>query len=199
MDRLSAIFQKQRELTLQFHPIEIQNRLNQSDWVGNIPVDIRTFAGQEILRGHAWRIVEEVGEMLTAHTTLSRQDWLEEVADVFHFVVELCIVAGIDDLPVIAVEDRLTLAFLTPSSSVDFDQFWLVFIEGLADAMHELKWKAWKKNPAPSNVRAFQWKLEDMVNQFFRACSASGISADELHCEYFKKHKVNQDRISAAR
>ncbi len=205
-DRLTAIFEKQRELTNRFHNIELENRILRGSFDRKIPVDLLGFSGQETIRSHAWRVVEEVAEVLDARERSSRADLLEEVSDVFHFVVELMIVSGLDKIsPQIPIppdepQDPLTWIFEYAPDSViysDAGQAWLDFLRSLGMALHELKWRAWKKTPLATDVRVFHWKLNDAFHAFIAAVKVLGFSADELHAAYFSKNQVNHGRIDA--
>jgi len=101
-DMLEAIFERQRELMRKYHKIEKNNGLLQTD---KVPVDINSATGQARLKDFAWRVTEELGE---AMNTLKNKPWkvtqmptderhyLEEIADAFHFFIELCILSGFD-------------------------------------------------------------------------------------------------------
>lgn len=98
---LEKIFEHQRELMVKYHEIEARNGLLQTE---KVPVDIHSAKGQARLKDFAWRITEELGE---AMNTLKNKPWKqtqmetdvehyeEEIADAFHFFVELCILSGI--------------------------------------------------------------------------------------------------------
>lgn len=101
-DRLEQIFCRQRELMEKYEPIERANGLLITD---DVPVNIDSAKGQSRLKDFAWRVVEEIGEAMNC---LKNKPWKqtqmetdvlhykEEIADAFHFFVELCILSGID-------------------------------------------------------------------------------------------------------
>jgi hypothetical protein len=101
-DMLDAIFQRQRELMEKYHKIEESVGLLQTL---DVPVDLHSHSGQARLKDFAWRITEELGEAMNC---LKNKPWkqsqmltdtdhyLEEIADAFHFFIELCILSGID-------------------------------------------------------------------------------------------------------
>ena len=101
-DKLDLIFSRQRELMEKYHEIEKANGLLQTE---DVPVNIHDAAGQARLKDFAWRVTEELGE---AMNTLKNKPWkqsqmltdethyLEEIADAFHFFIELCILSGLD-------------------------------------------------------------------------------------------------------
>lgn len=100
-DRLGLIFRRQMELMEKYHPIEKRNGLLVCE---DVPVDLHSHKGQHRLKDFAWRITEELGEAMNC---LKNKPWKvtpmdtdiqhykEEIADAFHFFVELCILSGI--------------------------------------------------------------------------------------------------------
>ena len=102
-DGLILIFARQLELMEKYHPIEEMNgavviRQSEHGHLDNRFVQMR-------IKDMMWRITEEIGE---AANTLKNKPWkqdevvtdadhyYEEIADAFHFFVELCIISGID-------------------------------------------------------------------------------------------------------
>lgn len=101
-DKLDAIFSRQRELMEKYHHIEKENGLLQTD---DCPVNLDDAKGQARLKDFAWRVTEEIGEAMNC---LKNKPWKqtqmetdivhykEEMADAFHFFIELCILSGFD-------------------------------------------------------------------------------------------------------
>jgi hypothetical protein len=101
-DMLEEIFARQRELMEKYHVIEAKNGLLQTP---DIPVNLHDAKGQARLKDFAWRITEELGEAMNC---LKNKPWkqtqmltdvkhyYEELADAFHFFVELCILSGLN-------------------------------------------------------------------------------------------------------
>jgi predicted HAD superfamily Cof-like phosphohydrolase len=101
-DMLTDIFDRQHELMEAYHPIEARNGLLLTD---EVPVNLHSAIGQARLKDFAWRITEELGEAMNC---LKNKPWKqtqmetdiahyqEELADAFHFFIELCILSGID-------------------------------------------------------------------------------------------------------
>lgn len=102
MDKLEAIFQKQRELLEKFHEIEASHGLLPDP---NIPVNLETHQGQAVIKSRAWNVAEELAE---AMNELKNRPWkqktypvdlakyYEEIVDALHFFIELCILSGLD-------------------------------------------------------------------------------------------------------
>jgi len=101
-DKLEAIFDRQRELMEKYDEIEEQNELLQT---ADVPVDLNSHLGQARLKDFAWRITEELGEAMnclknkpwkTTQMLTDQTHYLEELADAFHFMIELMILSGLD-------------------------------------------------------------------------------------------------------
>lgn len=102
LDMLEAIFQKQRQLIEKYHPIEAANGLLQTH---DVPVNLDDAKGQARLKDMTWRVVEELGEAMNClknkpwkqtQMETDKDHYLEEIADAFHFFIELCITSGLD-------------------------------------------------------------------------------------------------------
>jgi len=95
-DMLVNIYKRQKELMDKYR--EIEGRPNDEE------INLHTKEGQRWLKDMAWRIVEELGEAMNClknkpwKQTEIRTDenhYLEELADAFHFFIELCILSGL--------------------------------------------------------------------------------------------------------
>jgi len=105
-DRLEQIFAKQRELMHKYHQIGLDNGTLLDP---NVPVDINSHKGQAQLKAMNSYCVEELFEAMNC---LKNKAWKqsmmetdidhyqEELADAFHFFIELLILSGIyaDDI-----------------------------------------------------------------------------------------------------
>jgi len=96
-DPLDLIFLRQKELMDNYEGIERSNGLLETD---EVPVNIHSGKGQARLKNFAWRITEELAEAMDANTRHSEWGWFspharEEVADAFHFLVEMTILSGV--------------------------------------------------------------------------------------------------------
>jgi len=102
-DMLAGIFMGQRELMAKYHDIERKR--------GALTVDGEDFGEldhrlvQWRLKDLAYRTVEEIAEATNclknkpwkvSEVTTDRIHFYEELADAFHFFIELCITAGMD-------------------------------------------------------------------------------------------------------
>jgi len=101
-DKLEKIFERQKELAEKYHPIEERNL---GCKLAEYPVNLNICSHQQRIKDLMWRIVEELGE---AGNCLKNKPWkntnmatdelhfYEEIADAFHFFIELCIAVGLD-------------------------------------------------------------------------------------------------------
>ena len=178
--QLSEIFQHQTELARKFHPIELINGYTPPTW----PVNIQTRHGQDRLRQFAWWIAEEMGEYwLEPHNSPTRA---EELADVLHFHVELCLNIGItpgdvmNHSTLVELEDHPALPHVSE-----------VFIQ-LVHGINLLKAKPWKQNPAPVDRDQLVFRISRSLHTLLRTFVDLGLDA---HILYFAKKKVNEQRI----
>lgn len=121
-DLLKAIFDRQRELMKEYHHIEQSRGALVVDETEYGEVDYRFL--QWRIKDLAYRTVEELSE---ATNTLKNKPWkqteiatdrthfYEELADAFHFFVELLITAGLD-------HEDLALMYLKKSEVNKFRQ-----------------------------------------------------------------------------
>lgn len=190
MDRLEQIFQRQKELTIEFQRIELHNGL--LDYTLGIPFEIEDPKAQKQLRSTAWYIVEEVGEVLDA---TNDKDRCEEVVDVLHFLIELLLCSGVKSNQIYPdSETKLEKVFDYAPNSTTFTAT-IYFIERLADTMHCLKAKPWKKNPRSTSIMMYQHKLIGTFFAFIEFAKAFGLTPDSLFDLYMGKAQINQKRI----
>lgn len=68
-------------------------------------------------------------------------------------------------------------------------------IQELAEAAQVLKnWKPWKQTEIPSDAEHFREEMIDALHFFVEACILSGMTAEDVHDIYFRKHEVNKFR-----
>jgi hypothetical protein len=194
----------QRELMIKFHAIELNNGFRVES---TVPVDLDNPHDQLRLKEFAWRISEEIGETVLAlgqHGKSSIQ-YREEISDVLHFYVELCLIAGITPSQIEPMgPDRLIRVFqmvrneLPENTSllagIDLHASWLYVIVSLSQAMNGLKNRPWKQTLQPTNRTAFREHMVNTLRELATCCVLSGMNADDLFHEYFKKHNANQLR-----
>lgn len=113
-DMLEAMFKRQGELEEKYHDIEIKN----GALCPNKPLDLNTFKGQERARMLIYRISEELYE---AGNCLRNKAWkqsqvpvdmdhfVEELADAWHFFLQLWIELGYTAIMVAVVYFKKSL------------------------------------------------------------------------------------------
>jgi hypothetical protein len=188
---LRAIFEQQSILMKQYKEIE---------QLPAPPLPLHTPAAQRVLKDFAWRTVEEIGEAfhaLMSMTAYSRAmvpvEAFDELADALHFFVESLIFAGI------TADQCSAMGFPAEppegiSNSTD-ELFWRS-VYSLIMATHELKCKPWKQTLVPTNEGLFRQKMVHSFEDFIAIWVELGASPADIDRHYFKKHRVNQTRIT---
>jgi len=197
-DRLSKCFTRQLELLNKFHVIELANlpdtyQPSSGSYSFN-EADFNSYAGQRRLRELAWRVVEEVGEMIDAERSADR---LKEVADIFHFLLEFFLIAEVT-IPHPLIDDdesdRLQYWFSYPTGS-GFISPWLRFVAEISLAINELKNRGWKQTPRVTNLTQFKFHARRSFHAFVSACQSESITLEALLNAYFGKADENAQRI----
>ena len=68
-------------------------------------------------------------------------------------------------------------------------------IHELSEATQTMKnWKPWKQTEMPTDTEHFKEEMVDALHFYIEALILAGVTSEELHELYFKKHKVNQFR-----
>ena len=180
LTQLSEIFQHQTELARKFHKIELMNGYTPPTW----PVNIQTRHGQDRLRQFAWWIAEEMGEAWLEPPLSEAQQ--EEMADILHFHVELCLNIGITPSDVMTHSATVELE----ETSVQL-QLSVVFVQ-LVQGINLLKAKPWKQKPVEVDRDELVFYISRSLHTLLRTFSTLGSDA---HALYFAKKKVNEGRI----
>lgn len=69
-------------------------------------------------------------------------------------------------------------------------------VRELSEAMAHLDGsKSWKEKPRVTDVPEFREEIADAFHFFLEFCILSGLDAESLFTEYFKKSIVNADRV----
>jgi dimeric dUTPase (all-alpha-NTP-PPase superfamily) len=175
---LQKIFDAQAELMHKYHPIEEALGYKPP----HAPVDIQSRAGQDRMRQFAWWITEEVVELEQA----TPEEAKDELSDVLHFVVELCILAGVN--AEVSVPSPLLNQFEPMVEYVDpYD-----IILHLGVAIHELRAKPWKQTPKPVDEVQFKGAIKEILRTVVMLTNQQAWDIEEV---YFHKNQVNQTRI----
>lgn len=204
MSRLVRVFEGQRELIKKFNAIE-----RQTVGLGDegIPVNLHTYAGQARVRECAGRVSEEVSETIAAMGT---PNFLDEVADVLSFLIELFIVIGCTEAVISPhcghpEHDSLWCSYARVRDAIENHpdrhpeeepmDAWSYFVVGLWSWIHDLKAKPWKLNPKPTDAETFVSNAHFIFMSFINTCYFNSISDEELYNAYAKKQQINLVRI----
>ena len=212
-DMLVQIFNQQRSHMEVYAEIEDENGLLQTP---DIPVDIQSRFGQARLKDFAWRITEELGEVLESIEENSHQPvfYETEIADVLHFLTEFTILAGMGPKDLISKDANLdsndyliilydlikdnipSLKFFTkPDSKLTLAIFTTgIIIQRLAMTCNLLKNKPWKRSVKETDYEELKERIRGVWAAYLTLCGALDIGPEKLHALYFKKSDVNKIR-----
>lgn len=193
---LHAIFDRQRELMVKYHDIELASGLMQTE---DVPVNIHDARGQARLKDFAWRFMEEIGEALDS--ALIHEDEVhtkEELADALHFFVEMCILSGMgpNDLMVADADfqELWDWAIWEGENQTSIDPLYGVVMH-MGMACNTLKNKPWKQSQILTDETRFRVEMGEALYAFLLVCKRYGIEdVGELYNLYFRKSQVNQFR-----
>lgn len=217
-DMLEAIFNRQKELMLKYHDIELRSGLMQTP---DCPVNLDDKRGQSRIKDFAWRITEELGEALDA--VADYEHYTEEMIDGLHFLTELSILSGINPDDIISnvieyLKHSENDGFIGANILYKFDgpieSDKLHFICNMAYEIYEeydsgkrvkefimhlgmmcncLKNKPWKQSNMKTDKKAFYERL-GMVWLSYLSIIITDVKPDDI-CEiYLKKSQVNKFR-----
>lgn len=181
-EAMMQIFVRQHELMLRYHTIEKQNGF--SSWMPQtISLDL---AGHQLkLKEMAWRVTEELAEAMEANIEGNQTHFYEEVADAYHFLVELNLLSGVSPADIMREIGNY------PTEIIHDDCWATVYYLGLA--MNCLKNKPWKTTQMMTDKNKYR-SLVIMSNLSFLRWLSKYIDYSELHAIYFKKSEVNKFR-----
>lgn len=209
-DKLIEIFERQGELAHKYIDVEKRNRIGYGILPDEYEHNLDSRFTQALLKDFAWRSVEEITEATEA---LGKQHDIhpqEEVADALHFLVELCLIAGIspEDVAVPARPnskgDMLDNMFdveygygRTPEVAKVLNTRMLVYnyVEHLGIAMNCLKNKPWKQTHFVTDKAKFKQAVCNAFHSLVDVAISFRMNADLLYDFYFKKNQVNQFRV----
>lgn len=197
MNRLKDIFDHKRKSTEAFR--EVQARLGMINPEEIILGSWGTREGCiELHKGLHW-INLEYSEFIGA----KREEQSEELADVFHFLVEFCILFGYDEgvLPDLGEGDQLdlildaskedALVFPDPHTNARF-----AILANLQVA-EMLKNKPWKQSlRLDLDLEEFRRRVLAMWYWFGAVVRTSGLSGTDIYNAFVRKEEINFKRIS---
>lgn len=186
---IKAIFDKQEELAKKYKPIEQSQGIGYGLLRGKF--DINESRSQYLLKDFAWRVTEELTEAVEAKDKGEKEHMLEEIADAFHFLVELCILVEIPSSRI----SRLDPLFPDPLSPKDIRIYCVIHSLGIA--MNCLKQKPWKQTHVLTDTKKFENYIVLAFSELCRVWKSYEMTAESLYIYYFKKNKVNNFRIES--
>jgi len=198
-DRLQAIFDRQRELMVKYHPIESLSGLCQTE---DNPLNLNCKKSQARIKDFAWRITEELGEAIDAleHTGIS-EHFKEELVDGLHFLTELTLLCGWDHDDILDIYPREGYDYLDLllSQTNGIKGYWngmyvQEFIQELGMMCNTLKNKPWKQSQMLTDVKAFEEQLSKVWIKYFTFFKAANMPAEDIANVYLKKSQVNAFR-----
>ncbi len=209
VDRLHHIISHQRELSERFITIEKENGHHKDVW-NYFPVkDLNDRHAQSFVKDHAFRVVEELCEAVQQleQEPANRNAILEEMADVYHFLIELCLTVGMNDLTIAYHGDQSVPVDSTGcklkdlmdsmlwSTNDDYRQAGWEVIKEIGLATNPLKNRPWKQSTRETNIDDVHFHLSCAHNNFLRLCVHLGINHVMLYSAYMGKNAANHNRI----
>lgn len=219
-DRLSLIFDRQSLLMHRYHEIEQKNGF----FVFHPPADLHDKHHQYRLKDMSWRVTEEISEAVLALDPASHEDedernthYMEEIADAYHFFVELMLLVGWTplecyeytlravavqskrlDMGTIPLECKLMALGEFIKQTLGTSVAITVPVVQLGGAMNMLKNKPWKVTQMMTDKTRFNLQLGKAHATFLAAIIAAYGDLDLFFKTYFKKSEVNRFRQRSA-
>lgn len=206
------MWEKQKVLMNKFDQIETQNGLMQIPLGQAINLNCRF--SQARLKDFSSRIAIEMSEATEAlrFATDDLTHYEEEMADVYHFILETLILAdcpleqiffhGIQALDHLYEAAEDSTGYRVDPENFPDDEMVRAYayntLEFLFLAMNELKMKPWKITGKATDTAKFYTLLSYAHFEFLKMCVVSGISAGDLYNSYMEKSEVNVQRIKNA-
>lgn len=187
-----AIFLKQHELAIKYHPIEAANGLLQTH---DFPANMNCKFGQARFKDLCWRAMEELGEALDSKDMEdSLEHFHEELADGLHFLVEAALTAGL--MPIHFVDNDLFRNEMEYQAGPisEINHYVANFVTELGMTCNHLKNKPWKTSHMLTDLTSFKDRLMDALSEYVVLCKCAGLTVEDLYDLYFRKHEVNKFR-----
>lgn len=199
-DRLDYIFQRQHALMARYIDIERNNGLLYTE---DVPVNLDDRFGQARLKDFFWRVTEELTEATDAarvHAHIPNHTY-EELADALHFLVEACILSGIESedlnlVPDLGYDDKLEgLVSGSSSPQLKLEQLVYEVIHHIGCASNCLKQRPWKVTHQLTDRPKFYDNLKQAMFKLCMTFDSLGFTANQVFQMYWKKSEVNKFRI----
>lgn len=201
MDRLDELFLAQLDLVHKVSSVYSQNGFDA--WTKAPDMDDRVH--QAHVKYVAWCFVEELVEAADA----PEDKLLEEVADAFHFLLELMIFCNVTPAELyrrtmkstgdhhVETLDRLDYLFFRAGVTHVADGMVPLerVIVAAGRAMYELKQKPWRVTTRETDIERLRNSLGVLFHAFILFAITKGITAKQLYLAYFHKNNVNHNRV----
>lgn len=200
-DRLQQVFEHKRKSSDEFREVQRKNGLLLAP--ENLVADPGTREGAiELHKGLHWINLELV-EFLFAGTA----ERLEELADVFHFLVELAILAGFDHTivpdygdPAHPELDRLdTMLEASENNSLvlpDHESNARFCIVASLQVANILKNKPWKQTlKPPPTEHDLRSGVSAIFYWFGAVVRTAGFTSQQLFDDFIRKESINHERV----
>ena len=192
-ESLKAIFERQKELMVKYHDIELKSGLLQTE---DCPVNLDDKRGQARIKDFSWRITEEIGEALDAITNELGESALlhfhEELIDGLHFLTEMTILTGYDITKDYTLSDLINLG--TVRSSYTLNDLVSDHVMYLGMMCNCLKNKPWKQTMMKTNKENFYNHLKLVWINYMAILTSQDLTEEEITDIYLRKSQVNQFR-----
>ena len=207
---LQEIMEKQKETMFAFEP-NLKQRVEEFD------IDI--YEDQMLLKEFLLeRVVEEITEAYSAFRAEHYEHYLEEIVDVFNFLIETQIL-----IKNIIMNDKVSLDNIYNSFKlyekhiklpdylynvnhrVDSDNICrdkirsdlFDIIQSIWELTNLLKQRPWRESQYPVDLLTFRNRWIEVINLFFNTLIVQGIGFDILSNVWSKKYQVNKFRIES--
>lgn len=207
---LQEIMEKQKEIMFAFEP-NLKQRVEEFD------IDI--YEDQMLLKEFLLeRVVEEITEAYSAFRAEHYEHYLEEIVDVFNFLIETQIL-----IKNIIMNDKVSLDNIYNSfklyekhiklpdylynvnhrvdsgnicrDKIRADLFDI--IQSIGELTNLLKQRPWRESQYPVDLLTFRNRWIEVINLFFNTLIVQGIGFDILSNVWSKKYQVNKFRIES--
>ena len=192
-ESLKAIFERQKELMVKYHDIELKSGLMQTE---DCPVNLDDKRGQARIKDFSWRITEEIGEALDALENESGESALlhfhEELIDGLHFLTEMTILTGYDITKDYTLHDLIKEC--TQRNLYTLNDLVSDHVMYLGMMCNCLKNKPWKQTMMKTNKENFYNHLKLVWTNYMAILTSQDLTEEEITDIYLRKSQVNQFR-----
>lgn len=192
-ESLKAIFERQKQLMVKYHDIELKSGLLQTE---DCPVNLDDKRGQARIKDFSWRITEEIGEALDALENESGESALlhfhEELIDGLHFLTEMTILTGYDITKDYTLHDLIKEC--TQRNLYTLNDLVSDHVMYLGMMCNCLKNKPWKQTMMKTNKENFYNHLKLVWTNYMAILTSQDLTEEEITDIYLRKSQVNQFR-----